>query len=270
MKILIIGDVYGRVWRHALLKELPSLKEKYTPDLIIVNVDNITSGKWAIPEHLFTLEKAWVDIMCSGDHFFDHENDLIEYMNTSNCKLIRPANFSNVKGYPILGKGYMIIEKNWKKVAIIHLLGQVFMRHQVDNPFVTLQKILAETDFHDVENIIVDFHKEATSEIQAMARFFDGKISVLYGTHTHVQTNDDEILAGGTWYISDVWMCGARNSVIWADPESVRKRFFTGLNKWRIVQSLDENYGVHGLFVETEDTTKNTLYIEKIKIIWML
>lgn len=270
MKILAFGDIYGRVWRNGLLKELPQLQQRFSPDITIANVDNISSWRWAIPMRLEELEKAWVDIMCSGDHFFDNEKDLVEYMAKKDCRLIRPANFYEVGAYPVMGKWYTIFEKNGKKIAVIHLMGQVFMRYEVYNPFLKLQELLAQDDIQSCNAIVVDFHKEATSEIGALWRFFDGKISAVYGTHTHIQTNDDDIFEGGTGFLSDVGMCGPKNSVIWADVECLRGRFFTGLGKGKISQSLDSRYLVHGVFFETDDQKKNVLHIEKIKIIWTL
>ena len=270
MKILIFCDIYGRIGRTAFLQLLPSLKQTYSPDCIIANIDNISSGRGAIEEHIRILEKSGVDVMCSGDHFFDNETDLQEYMANKDCNLIRPANFYEVSGLSVMGKGYKIIEKKWKKIAVIHLMGQIFMKYEVYNPFLKLQELLELPEIKSSDVVIVDFHKEATSEVWAMGRIFDGKVSVVYGTHTHIQTNDDEILPKGSGFISDVWMCWPKNSVIWASLDSVKWRFMTWLTKGKIVQSLEKDYVIQGLFVETHENDRTTLHIEKIKLVWTL
>lgn len=267
MKILAFGDVYGRTGRNALKANLPALKKKYEADVVIVNVDNISSWRWAISEHLDELSPLWVDIMTSGDHFFDNKESLAQYIAQKECKLIRPANFYDVPLYPVPWNWYKVIEIKGKKFCVIHLMWWVFMKFDVYNPFLKLQELLSQEDIKSCDIIVVDFHKEATSEIQALWRYFDGNIHLLYGTHTHVQTNDEEILPGGCGYITDVWMCWPKKSIIWADIDCLKWRFFTGVYG-KISQSLDKEFIVQGIFADIQD--KKTIYIEKIQIKWTL
>ncbi|MFK7780428.1 MAG: TIGR00282 family metallophosphoesterase [Candidatus Gracilibacteria bacterium] len=265
MKILIFGDVYGRIGRAAIKKELPLLKEKYKPDFVIANVDNITSRRGPIEKHILEMENIGIDIMTGGDHIFDNVDRIEKYLDSEDSKLIRPANFYELEKYPLSGKGYKIFEKKGKKILVIHLLGEVFMNHRVINPFIKVDEILETTKDENIDGIIVDFHKEATAEGYGLGFHLDGRVSFLYGTHTHIQTNDELILPKGTGLISDVGMNGPLFSVIGADYKSVEKRFLTGISKGKIKQSLDKEYVVNGAIVEI-DEEKKCSNIEKIRI----
>lgn len=268
MKILTFWDIYWRVGRNAFLKELPSLREKYKPDFIIVNVDNISSWRGPIEKHLIELENAWVDLMTSWDHVFDNIEKVTDYLNKENSKLIRACNYFENDNYKIPWKWMKVLNKNWKKLLVIHLMATSWMKDMCYNPFLKLEQILKENEFNNIDWIIVDFHKEYTSEIYWMAFAFDGKISFCYWTHTHIQSNDEMILDKWTAVMNDLWMSGSQYSVIWADFKSVEQRFFTWINRWKITQSLDLRYVVNWAFIEITDfkCTK----IEKIKITWNL
>ena len=269
MKILIFWDVYGRVWRAALKKELPWLKNKYKPDFVIANIDNISSWRWAIEKHVLELEDLWVDLMTWWDHILDNMSKLDEYLVKDESLLIRPANFQENLNYIIPWKWYKIIENNWKRLLVVHLLWEIFMNHRLDNPFTKIQDIINETSSENLDGIIVDFHKEATAEWYWMAFFLDWKASFIFWTHTHIQTNDELILPKWTWILSDVWMNWPLYSVIWAEYKSVEKRFLTWISKWKIEQCLDKNYVVNGVVVEIWDNMKCE-QIEKIRIRWIL
>lgn len=264
MKILIFWDIYWRVWRNAFLKELPNLKQKYSPDIIIANVDNLSSWRWPIEKHVVELSQAWVDLMTAWDHLFDNIEKITNYLNKPDSKLIRASNYYETSEYKIPWKWYKVIEKDGKKLLLIHFLSNNSMRDNVYNPFIKLQEILA--DFKDVnfDAIIVDFHKEYSSEIYWMAMSFDGEVWFCYWTHTHIQSNDELILDKWTWLINDVWMSWSLYSIIWADLKSVKQRFFTWINKWKIEQSLDDRYVVNWVFVDIENNKCNL--IEKIRI----
>jgi len=264
MKILIFWDVYGRIWRKWLKAELPWLKEKYNPDFVIANIENCTSWRWPIEKHVIELEKLWIDIMTSWDHVFDNYQKIKDYLGADNSKLLRCANFYNDD---LAWKWYRIFEKNWKKLLMIHLIWEVFMPHNSFNPFLKIEEILENHKDEKLDWIVLDFHAEATWEAVWMWHFLDWKASLVFWTHTHVQTNDDIILPKWTGYISDVWMNGALYSVIWAEFESVRNRFLEWVRRWKLEQCLDENYLVSWLYVEIWDDMKCTK-IEKIKIKW--
>lgn len=268
MKILIFWDIYGRIWRNAFLKELPILKQKYQPDFTIVNVDNISSWRWAILKHVVELAEAWVDLMTSWDHVFDNIDKIKDYLNMPNSKLIRPCNYFESQEFKIPWVWYKILQKDGKNLLVIHIISNSWMKDGCYNPFLKIGDLLNELWLEKFDWIIVDFHKEFSSEIYGMAMSYDSKISFIFWTHTHIQSNDDMILDGGTWLINDVGMSWSMYSVIWATLSSVKQRFFTWINKWKIEQSLDPRYVVNWVYVELQD--KKCVKIEKIKQIWKL
>jgi calcineurin-like phosphoesterase len=164
--------------------------------------------------------------------------DIQKYFEREDCNLIRPANFIQSEHYNLPGKGYKIIEKSGKKLLVIQLLGEVFMNHKVDNPFVKIESILSEVSPESYNAVILEFHRETTAELYGMANFLDGRVAAVYGTHTHIQTNDAHILSGGTGLLTDVGMNGPFDSVIGADFYSVKKRFLTGIQRGKIEQKL--------------------------------
>lgn len=266
MKVLIFWDIYGRIWRKAFLKEFSSLVDAYAPDFIVVNVDNISSGRGIIMEHARLLIEKWVDVLTGWDHIFDNFSDIEEYMNSEKCRLLRPANFP----HSIPWKGYTIVEKDGKKLGVIHLLGNIFMNHQWENPFLVADRILEELQREKVQAVVMDFHREASSELYGMAFYLDGRISAVFWTHTHIQTNDAHILPWGTALITDIGMNGPHHSVIWADFSSVKKRFLTGIQKWKIQQSLSNEYVISALSLEIDEFTGKTLSCIPIRFLWIL
>lgn len=264
MKLLIFWDIYGRIWRYWLKKELPWLISKYNPDFVISNVDNITSWRWAIEKHILEMNKLWVDIMTWWDHIVDNYSKIKEYLSNNNSNLLRFANFYD---WSIDWKWDKIFEKNGKRLLVIHMQWEVFMNHRVTNPFLKIDEILSKYNNDEYDWVILDFHKEATAEWYWLANYVDWRVSFMYGTHTHVQTNDDMIMDWWLGYINDVGMNWPLKSIIWADYMSVKPRFLSWISKWKIEQSLDENYIVSGVFVEIWDD-KKTVKIEKIKIKW--
>ena len=263
MKILIFWDIYWRIGRAALKKELPKLKEKFEADFVVVNVENATSWRWIIEKHAIELEKLWIDVMTSWDHVFDNFDKIKNYLDKPDSKLIRCANFYNDEN--LEWKGYKIVENNWKKLLVIHIIDELFMNHKVDNPFKKVEEIIDKNPLWKVDWIIIDFHKEVTSSWYWLSFFLDWKASFVFGTHTHIQTNDELILENWIGLISDVWMSWPLYSVIWADYASVKNRFLTWINKWKINQCLDRNYVVNWVCVELDEDWK-CMNIEKIRI----
>lgn len=263
MKILAFGDVYWRVWRKALKKELPGLQEKYNPDFIIVNVDNITSWRWAVDHHVEELNAIWVDIMTWGDHIYDNFSHIKSYLQSDNTNLLVPANTYETD----TGIWFKVFEKNWKRLLVIHLMWNVFMRDNLYNPFLKADEILA-LDHGHLDGIVVDFHKEATSEIYGLAMYLDGRISSIFGTHTHVQTNDEQILPKWTALMCDIGMVWPLYTVIGATFDSVKNRFLTGINKWKIEQGLWKDYVLGWMYTEIDPSTMKSTHIEKIRIQW--
>lgn len=220
MRILFLGDIVGRAGRNAALISLPKLRELYTPDFILANAENAAAGFGITPDIANDLISAGIDMLTLGNHAF-HRSEIYDYLNDATC-MIRPANFP--VGTP--GKGWGNISKNGKTLSVINLMGRIFVG-EYDDPFRTADAILEQLQPLQPHAILVDFHAEATSEKQAFARYLDGRVSAIIGTHTHVQTADNQILPNGTAYISDVGMCGPAESVIGMEISSVLKRFLT-------------------------------------------
>ena len=219
MKILFFGDIFGRSGRDALIKEIPYFKKKYTPDFILVNGENASHGKGISQSICKDLFSAGIDVITGGNHIFDNQ-DVFNFIDDEE-RLLRPSN------YPIdtPGKGYAIYEKNQKKILVINVMGRVF-KQPLDDPFESVRKIINEKVIgKDISAIIIDIHCEATSEKMAIGHEFDGKASLIVGTHTHVPTADARILGNGTGFITDLGMCGDYDSIIGMDKNKALERF---------------------------------------------
>ncbi len=215
MRLLFIGDIVGKSGRNIVIKYLPELIKKYQIDFVIANGENVTHGKGLIEHHYHQLVNNGIDCITLGNHY-ESKNEILEYLEGAD-HLIRPYNIK--KDYP--GVGTAVFELDDIRVRVTNLLGQAFMLEEVDNPFEALNSIIE--DSHD-EIHIVDFHAEATGEKQSLAWAFDGKITALIGTHTHVQTHDERILPQGTAFMCDVGMCGPYNGILGAKREVMINR----------------------------------------------
>ncbi len=223
INILFFGDISGKTGREALKKFIPELKKKYSLDFIIANGENASHGLGISEDSLKEILGAGVDFLTSGNHIF-HRKEAISIFENINNPIIRPLNF--VKSVP--GKGYRIVSIYTWRIAIVNLLGQVFMNEQSNSPFEAIKEFLEnytinkkEVEKEWLNGIIVDFHAEATSEKRMMGFYLDGKVSAVLGTHSHVPTADLQRLPKGTVYISDVGMVGARNSILGLNPEGL-------------------------------------------------
>ena len=270
MKVLIFWDIYGRVGRKAFLKHYKELYDLHTPDFVIANIENMSSGRGPILKHIKELESLGIDVYTSGNHIFDNEDDIALYLDTPGSKLIRPANFFESSYVHIPGKWYKIVEKNGKKLLVVNLMSSVFMRDQMYNPFLKIDEILWTFSWEKFDGIVIDFHRETTAEMAAMGLFLDGKVSFIYGTHTHTQTNDEKIFPKGTGVLTDVGMSGPYYWVIGADFSSLKSRYLSGVIKGKIEQSLDPFYVVNGCVIEIDEMSHKCVGIEKIKITWKL
>lgn len=219
MKILAVGDLVGENGLEKLKSNLSNLQEAEKIDFTIVNGENVASGMGMTTKIFHDLSKLNIDVITMGNHTWG-KRDIFTFIDNSN--IIRPANYS--RGVP--GHGYTIINKNGKKVAVINLIGRTDMGVLSENPFTTLDDILTNIEA-DIK--ILDFHAEATAEKIAMGYYVDGRITAMFGTHTHVQTADEKILENGTGYITDIGMTGPEKSVIGMDVETSLKRFVTSL-----------------------------------------
>ena len=212
----------GGIGRSALKKELPKLKKKFNPDLIIANVENLAHGKGITRRTLQELKNSGVDFFTSGNHIYSKE-EYKEIFNSSEFDIIAPLNDPRTPD----NSGYKIINIGKQKITILNLLGQVFINEDnIESPFKTFddfyKKNKGKSDF-----IFIDFHAEATSEKEALGYYVDGKASIILGTHTHVQTNDAKKLKNGTLYLTDAGMVGAEESVIGVDKDIIIDKFLT-------------------------------------------
>ena len=221
MKVLAVGDLVGDVGLNKLKEVLPKLVEAENIDFVIANVENVAGGMGISSKDFNILDKMKIDSMTMGNHTWG-KKDIFAFID--NPKLLRPANYS--KGVP--GKGYNIYKCKDKKIAVINLIGRTDINILSENPF-TVADAIIEKIKDRVDMIFVDFHAEATAEKIAMKYYLDGRITGLFGTHTHVQTADEEITEKGTGYITDLGMTGPKKSVIGMDVDASVKRFVTSL-----------------------------------------
>jgi len=258
MRTLFIGDIVGRPGRQATVKILPKLKQKYSPDLILANAENVSHGRGITEESIKELTKGGVNFFTSGNHIFA-QAAILPKLEDKKFPVIRPANFP--PGNP--GRGFQVIETAMmQSVLIINLMGRVFMRHNYDCPFRILDQILNEHKTTPLSAIFVDIHGEATSEKIALANYADGRVSAVLGTHTHVPTADAQIFEKGTAYISDVGMVGVKDSVIGVVKEPIIRGFLTQMPfKYEVA---DGPVTFNAVYIETDDATKKTEKIEQI------
>ena len=221
MRLLFLGDVVGRPGRRAVRAVLPRLIAREGADFVVANCENASGGKGIDPDAAEELRDAGVDVLTSGNHVWQHQA-IVPYI-TENRRLLRPHNFA--PGVPGTGCAVHRARKSETSVGVLNLIGRVFMG-PADCPFRAAEAAVAELR-REATVILVDMHAEATSEKVAMGRFLDGRVSAVVGSHTHVQTADEEILAGGTAYLTDAGMCGPLSSVLGVRSDQVLRRFLT-------------------------------------------
>lgn len=222
IRILFLGDVVGEPGRKALAQRLKGLQEELAVDFTIVNGENAAGGRGISGKQCIELLRAGATVITTGDHVWD-QKDLPAYIETE-PRLLRPCNYP--AGTP--GSGSVVLETAKGPVGVINVRGLTFMNPPLENPFHRMdeevEKIRAVTPV-----IFVDAHAETTSEKIALGRYLDGKVSAVVGTHTHVQTADEEIFPGGTAFLCDAGMCGAADSILGRTKESILRRFLTGM-----------------------------------------
>jgi 2',3'-cyclic-nucleotide 2'-phosphodiesterase len=217
MKVLMLADVVARPGRRAVLDRIQDLRRQFDIDAAIMNAENVAGGFSITPSIADELFQSGIDVMTSGNHIFD-KAEVIPYLEKS-ARLLRPANYPPSSP----GKGLFIGEVGGLQIAVLNLLGRVFMP-PVDDPFRCAEQCVKAIP-EDVKIRLVDMHCEATSEKYAMGWFLDGRVSAVVGSHTHVQTADERILTGGTAYITDIGMTGSYSGVIGMKKEDVLERF---------------------------------------------
>ncbi len=248
MRLLFLGDVVGRAGRRAVAENLPRLRDEWRLDFVVVNGENATNGMGLSGDHAKVLLEAGADCVTLGDHAFD-QRDMLQFIERE-PRVLRPLNFA--RGAP--GRGHRVFEaRGGRKVLVVQVLGQVFMKRPFDDPFSAVEPVLkAHPRGGMVQAVIVDMHCEATSEKMAMGHYCDGRASMVVGSHTHVPTADAQILGGGTGYLTDAGMCGDYDSVIGMDKKEPMRRFVTGMSGGRFSPARGEAT-LSGFFVETDD-----------------
>ena len=226
MRILFLGDVVGEPGRKAVIKRLKSLKDQHRADFIVVNGENAAGGRGITPKICIELMRAGATVITTGDHVWDQQ-EIVSHITTE-PRLLRPINWP--AGTP--GAGSVVLDTDHGKVAVINAQGRSFIQPALDNPFTLVEEEISRLrDELGVKIIFVDFHAETTSEKIAFGRCFDGSVSAVVGTHTHVQTADERVLPGGTAYLTDAGMCGPDESILGRNIDPIVERFVTLMPK---------------------------------------
>ncbi|WP_418789925.1 TIGR00282 family metallophosphoesterase [Phosphitispora sp. TUW77] len=254
MRILIIGDVFGRPGRKAVYENLCTIKQSLKLDMVIANGENAAGGNGITPSTAKELFDYGIDVLTMGNHVWD-KKEIFGHIE-KDSRIIRPANYP--PGTP--GKGYGLYKINGIDVGVINLSGLVYLSN-LDCPFRIVDQILNEISNH-TNTIIVDFHAEATSEKVALGWYLDGKVSAVVGTHTHVQTADERILPGGTAYITDIGMTGPLNSIIGVKIEVALKKFLTQMPVR--FEPADGPYQFNAVVIEVNEDTGCAVSINRI------
>lgn len=222
LRVLFLGDVVGEPGRSAVITRLPELKEKHAIDFIVVNGENAAAGRGITAKLTIDLLRAGVSVVTTGDHVWD-QKDIFAFLNLE-PRLLRPINYP--EGAP--GNGSIVLETGRGKVGVINVQCRTFMQPILENPFRALEQVVRQVR-EETLHIIVDVHGETTSEKIAIGRFLDGKVSAVIGTHTHVQTADEQIFPGGTAFLCDAGMCGPTESILGRAIDPIVNRFLNNL-----------------------------------------
>ena len=256
MNILCVGDVIGSVGTAFLRKNIRRIKQEHAVDICIVNGENSADTNGITPDSASALLDCGADMITTGNHSYQRRESYDLYED-STVPVLRPANFPDL----CPGRGYDIIDKGRYRVAVVNLMGLVGMFESLACPFETADRLLESID---TKYIVVDFHAEATAEKRALAEYLDGRVSCLFGTHTHVQTADEQILTGGTGFITDVGMTGPIHSVIGARIDAavshMRSHMPTRL------EYADGDCMINAVLFTLDEKTGKTTKVERIDV----
>ncbi|MCD6228104.1 MAG: TIGR00282 family metallophosphoesterase [Candidatus Omnitrophica bacterium] len=254
MRILFIGDIVGRPAREYLKEVLPRIRETRGIDFVIANGENASGGSSIVPPTAKELFSLGIDVITSGDHIFKKREarQTLESMD-----VLRPLNY----GENAWGRGFLIKEVNGVKIAVVNLLGRVFMQ-PIDCPFKSIRDLLPHIE-KEAKIIIVDMHGEATSEKLAMGYFLAGKVSAVLGTHTHIPTADERIIENFTGYITDVGMTGSFDSILGREKHQIIERFITNLPlRFNLAE---KDVRIQGVILEIDASTGRCLSIKRLE-----
>lgn len=254
MRILAVGDIVGKVGLQKLKEVLPQVVKENYINFVIVNGENAADGMGLTEKMYREILSLNVNVVTMGNHTWG-KKEIFNFIDDKH--IIRPANYSSNNP----GKGYEIFECNGKRIAVINLIGRTTMPVLSENPFLVAKKIIHEIK-QASDIIVIDFHAEATAEKIALAYYLDGEASIIFGTHTHVQTSDEQILDKGTAFITDIGMTGPKKSVIGMDIDVSIKRFETSLpEKYKVA---DGEGKFNSCMFEIDDKTNKVVKIERI------
>ena len=257
MRILAVGDIIGESGVRKLKENLSKIKKEENIDFVITNGENSAGGMGITEKNFKEILDAGTNVITMGNHTWG-KKDIFKIIDSP--ELLRPANYP--KG--VVGKGLGVYECKGKKIAVMNFLGRVDINILTENPFILAKEMVEEIQ-DKVDIIIIDFHAEATAEKIAMARFLDGKITCIFGTHTHVQTADEQILPNGTGYITDLGMTGPKNSVIGMDIQASIKRFETTLpEKYKLAEG---ECILNSVMFEIDDETNKVINMKRVNIL---
>jgi metallophosphoesterase (TIGR00282 family) len=255
LTILFLGDIVGEAGRSAVAAQLPHLKDKFSADFIIVNGENAAAGRGITGRITIELLRAGVSVITTGDHIWD-QKDIVTFIETE-PRLLRPVNYP--EGAP--GNGSIVLETAKGKVGVINVQARTFMQPILENPFPAVEAAVARMR-GETSTIFVDVHGETTSEKIAMGRFLDGKVSAVIGTHTHVQTADEQIFPGGTAFLCDAGMCGPTQSVLGRAIDPIVRRFVSNMPIPFPVASGEVR--LRGALVEIDEKTGRAMRIIRV------
>jgi 2',3'-cyclic-nucleotide 2'-phosphodiesterase len=255
LRILFLGDIIGEPGRRAVTELLPKLKQDWAVDFVIANGENAAAGRGITPRITIDLLRAGVAVITTGDHVWD-QKELAGFIDTE-PRLLRPLNYP--AGTP--GAGSIVLETAKGKVGVINVQGRTFMLPALDNPF---RQTLDEVEKLRLQTpvIFVDVHAETTSEKIALGRFLDGKVSAVAGTHTHVQTADEQVFPGGTAFICDAGMCGPTRSILGREIQPIIQRFYTSMPVNFPVAKGEVK--VHGILVDVDESNGKAVQIRRV------
>jgi metallophosphoesterase (TIGR00282 family) len=258
LRVLALGDVVGKPGRRALTKALPDLLLARNIDFCVVNGENVAGGSGVTEKLFHEMIRAGADVVTTGDHIWKKQK--VEYLLQKEKRLLRPHNYSPRAA----GSGVVVIPaRSGTPVGVINLMGRVYMSSIIDDPFVAAEKAL-EYLKGKTRLIFVDIHAETTSEKQALGRFLDGRVTAVWGTHTHVQTADETVFPKGTAYLTDLGMTGPHDSILGRKVDNVLQRYLTHMYVRFDVASGDVR--LSGALVEADLQTGRALSIERVNI----
>lgn len=257
MRIVFIGDVVGEPGRMCLKYAAEAIRERWSPDFLVVNAENAAGGAGLTPRLAYELMRCKVDVLTLGDHAFDQHE--IRSFFEDEPRLVRPFNYP--ESTP--GQGYTVVDGNGLQFGVINGMGNTFMKTELANPFLGVDEVIEQVR-EQTRCILMDFHAETTAEKIAMAHAVDGKVSVIVGTHTHVQTADERILPGGTAAITDAGFCGAHHSVIGREVEPVLERYRSQLPTR--LPLARRGLQADGVVVEIDEVTGRATSIQRLQM----